>query len=177
MGKRTSVYVYQDIAGRVIYVGITDRGGKRGEEHSRSSAWWNDVASMSVLHCSSREHALAAERTLIRLLKPPNNVIHNNEDPIETDAFTIYDAVSMFKAKGRNSRVNFQVDDSTLKEQLISLDRRTMYETWLRLPVKRKVQLGCISCGEPFAGKAPAGPSCVNCYAEEKAVRARYSEG
>lgn len=69
----TSLYRMRDAAGRLLYVGITTRGGQRISQHRRSQPWWPDVARIDVDHFDSIAEAVAAEETAIRTERPAYN--------------------------------------------------------------------------------------------------------
>lgn len=73
----TSVYLYYDVNGTLIYVGITDRGVTRNREHNSRAEWWPFVASQEVEHFATRREAADRERELIRRYRPPFNKQHN----------------------------------------------------------------------------------------------------
>lgn len=75
MSDQTSVYTYYDALGHILYVGVTGRGVKRGQEHARTKEWWPLVATSTVEHFETRERALAEESYLIRYHQPPYNTI------------------------------------------------------------------------------------------------------
>lgn len=68
----TSVYLYYDKRGVLLYVGITKRNIARNDEHSVKE-WWPFVAEQKIEHHPSREVALARETMLIREHRPPFN--------------------------------------------------------------------------------------------------------
>lgn len=76
----TSVYLYFDASGVLIYVGITSRGARRQHEHNNTQEWWKYVFTQDVEHYDTRERALERERELIKLFSPPFNTIHNSLD-------------------------------------------------------------------------------------------------
>lgn len=76
-GQQTSVYLYYDEFGMLIYVGITGRGARRNFEHNATKDWWPFVARQEVEHYPTRGQALARERALIRDNAAPFNVQHN----------------------------------------------------------------------------------------------------
>lgn len=43
-----SLYRMRDARRRLLYVGITTRGGQRISQHRRSQPWWPDVAQPAV---------------------------------------------------------------------------------------------------------------------------------
>ncbi len=75
--KPTSLYLYYDVDGILIYLGITGRGMGRNREHNARAEWWPFVASQEVEHFASRAEAEAQEQRLIKLYHPPFNKQHN----------------------------------------------------------------------------------------------------
>lgn len=73
----TSVYLYYDRVGVLIYVGITGRGAIRNGEHNRGKDWWPFVQRQEVEHYGSRKEAAVREKQLIRTFRPPFNKQHN----------------------------------------------------------------------------------------------------
>lgn len=71
--QRTSVYLYRDAAGQLIYVGITCRGPRRAEEHSRWSEWFHLATSCTLEHYDTRAEAEMREDGLIKTYHPPFN--------------------------------------------------------------------------------------------------------
>jgi hypothetical protein len=75
----TSVYRYYDVAGVLIYVGITRTGVQRNREHNSDKEWWQWVASQRVDHFPSRDAAHEHEIALIQKFRPPFNKQHNHQ--------------------------------------------------------------------------------------------------
>lgn len=75
----TSVYLYFDHRGILIYVGITARGKARQIEHNQAAEWWRYVAKQEIEHYESREEAAVRESWLIRNRRPPFNNAGNCE--------------------------------------------------------------------------------------------------
>lgn len=73
----TSVYLFYDKHGLLLYVGITSRGVARQSEHNSTKEWWPYVARQEVEHYPNRRHAAERERGLIRRFRPPFNKQHN----------------------------------------------------------------------------------------------------
>lgn len=80
MNEKTSVYLYYDKLGVLLYVGITKRGPVRNDEHT-AKEWWPFVARQEIEHHDSRDVALARETMLIRQNRPPFNKQQNPEHP------------------------------------------------------------------------------------------------
>jgi excinuclease UvrABC nuclease subunit len=75
------VYFHFGHHNEILYVGTTTRGFTRQGEHARSKPWWRDVARVECLHYESASDARAVEETMIRLLRPTHNVVHNSAQP------------------------------------------------------------------------------------------------
>lgn len=73
----TSLYRYYDVAGVLIYVGITRTGIIRNRQHNDDKEWWQWVASQQVDHFPSADAAHAKEVELIQRYRPPFNKQHN----------------------------------------------------------------------------------------------------
>lgn len=73
----TSVYLYYDEFGLLLYVGITARGVKRQREHNSDKEWWPLVHRQVITHYPTRTEALEVERLTITEHRPPFNVVHN----------------------------------------------------------------------------------------------------
>lgn len=69
----TSVYLYFDAEGILIYVGITSRRSVRQAEHRADKDWWPFVARQAIEHYDSRAEAARREAWLIRVMCPPFN--------------------------------------------------------------------------------------------------------
>lgn len=77
--KPTSVYLYFDRGGVLIYVGITGRGVSRQQEHERDKPWWAYTHTQTIEHYPTRDEALAREAVLIATHCPPFNTQHNGD--------------------------------------------------------------------------------------------------
>lgn len=76
-GTPTSLYFYYDRNDLLLYVGITKRGISRNFEHNSTQEWWPFVARQEVEHHPTREGAAAAEKNLIKQMRPVFNKQHN----------------------------------------------------------------------------------------------------
>ena len=74
--RRTCVYRCYDAAERLLYVGISMSLEGRLTKHRRT-AWWPEVAEITVQWFDGREAAKAAERAAIRDEAP----LHNRARP------------------------------------------------------------------------------------------------
>jgi predicted GIY-YIG superfamily endonuclease len=98
----TSVYTYRDTNNLIIYIGITNQGPGRQEQHNKSSAWWQYVASQQVEHYDTRAEAAARERELIRLHRPPFNVVYNVDSSRLRNAYLcLFDPAAFAYASNR----------------------------------------------------------------------------
>jgi hypothetical protein len=72
-------YVYRlyDGSGRLLYVGISDRGPVRLVEHYRRKPWFIDVERVEFERYASRRESEDRERHLIRTGHPRYNIQHN----------------------------------------------------------------------------------------------------
>lgn len=77
MSTVSTLYVYRDHRGAVLYVGITDRGIQRSTEHHQQAAWWDLAASATFEHFQDRAAAVDAEAEAIRRFRPYFNAQHN----------------------------------------------------------------------------------------------------
>lgn len=73
----TSVYLYYDEVGILIYVGVTRTGILRNRQHNDDKEWWPFVSAQKIEHCQSAEIALDREKALIQKYRPPFNKQHN----------------------------------------------------------------------------------------------------
>lgn len=78
MGDPTSVYLYYDVRNVLLYVGITNRGKLRQDEHAQRAEWWKYSVSQKIEHYESRVEARARETWLIINCRPPFN---NSQNP------------------------------------------------------------------------------------------------
>lgn len=83
----TSLYLYYDSNGLLLYVGVTKRGVSRNHEHSATQEWWPFVARQEVEHFDTRREALVAEKATIQRLRPPFNKQHNPDHHLTREAY------------------------------------------------------------------------------------------
>lgn len=75
----TSVYLYRDAHGLLIYVGMTGRGMGRQVKHNRRAEWWKFATRQEIEHHPDRPAAAERELSLIREHLPPFNIVGNPE--------------------------------------------------------------------------------------------------
>lgn len=71
------LYWFYDLHGELLYIGITNSGVKRMEQHGAEKEWWMEVSRVDVEHYATREEAEEAERAAIRRYRPKFNDTHN----------------------------------------------------------------------------------------------------
>lgn len=71
------IYLLYNRLGRLLYIGVTDRGPVRLVEHYRHKSWFVEVARVDFERCASRGTAISREAHLIRTRRPLYNVQHN----------------------------------------------------------------------------------------------------
>ncbi|MGP9721613.1 GIY-YIG nuclease family protein [Corynebacterium sp. AOP40-4SA-5] len=74
------VYLALGTDGKVLYVGQSNSIFHRMAEHSNTSKWFYDTDRLVIEYEHTRERALAREKDLIKMLRPPYNIIHNNDN-------------------------------------------------------------------------------------------------
>lgn len=70
-----TLYRYFDASGRLLYVGITQRGHRRSQEHAETASWWPKVASQTLEHFDTHAEVEAAEKKAIHTEKPIYNIV------------------------------------------------------------------------------------------------------
>lgn len=75
----TSLYRFHDAHGRLLYIGITSRLGRRFYEHAKTKPWQRDAATITVQHFPTRQAAERAERIAIETEHPAHNITHNHQ--------------------------------------------------------------------------------------------------
>jgi len=71
---RTALYRHYDVAGELLYVGITADLEARTKAHKAQSAWFADVGYTKTQWLDCREHAAALERVAVQFEKPLHNL-------------------------------------------------------------------------------------------------------
>lgn len=90
----TSVYLYRDNGGLLIYVGITSKTTLRNVQHNKTKEWWKYVSSQEVEHYPTRKLALERETRLITQYSPPFNVQQNAHHAEMKAAYVLYRTVA-----------------------------------------------------------------------------------
>lgn len=160
-----SVYQYFDASGRLLYVGITNRGVRRSHEHARSKDWWPQTTGCAIEHYESRSEALSRESYLIAAYKPPFNIQGKAKDvaaPVyvpEADvigqsdkikASRIFDAIAEHKSRGEMAKAISQ---------------------WMTLDKRFKKVHGCVACRQRPG--ASGGAMCHPCWDAYRAGETR----
>lgn len=96
--EATSVYLYRDARGVLLYVGITSQGPRRQNQHAGNTEWWKYVATQDVEHYGSRHDAKVRESILIREERPPFNRQENPGWPETRHAYlTLFDRKALMR--------------------------------------------------------------------------------
>jgi predicted GIY-YIG superfamily endonuclease len=74
-GRATALYRHFAVDGRLLYVGVSLGALKRTEQHRSGSAWFADVAAITLQWFPDREAALAAEALAIKAERPEWNIV------------------------------------------------------------------------------------------------------
>lgn len=83
LGGRCALYRHFDATGVLLYVGISERPGRRTGKHAESSDWVAFAARMEAEWLDSRELAVAREKEAIRSERPVFNRAHAVGNPDE----------------------------------------------------------------------------------------------
>lgn len=70
----TYLYVFRDVEGSLLYVGITGNPVERWRRHAQRKPWWHEVARIEFDLVPKESVALERERDLIRSAAPKYNV-------------------------------------------------------------------------------------------------------
>jgi predicted GIY-YIG superfamily endonuclease len=71
-----NLYRFYDVAGKLLYVGITSNPRLRFAQHRKLKPWWNDIATREIVHYRSRAELAAAEIKAIKKERPLYNIAH-----------------------------------------------------------------------------------------------------
>jgi hypothetical protein len=93
VGSRTALYRFYGAGDQLLYVGITERLGKRWETHMRNKPWWPDVRRQTVHWHPTRAQASEAEVAAIVDEKPLYNVVHSTRHRGGVDVVTALSAL------------------------------------------------------------------------------------
>ncbi|MEV4672809.1 GIY-YIG nuclease family protein [Actinomadura sp. NPDC049382] len=71
-------YLYRlfDVAGDLLYVGVTRNPAQRWKYHARERRWWHEVAKHELTPFAERAQAEAAEKQAIKAEAPRYNTCH-----------------------------------------------------------------------------------------------------
>lgn len=81
-GDRTALYRHYDADGALLYVGVSISAAARTAQHIGGSHWGGEIAKIEVKYFSTREEALAAERSAIETERPLHNVVHGKANKV-----------------------------------------------------------------------------------------------
>jgi len=73
----TTLYRYYDSDNALLYVGISNKPGRRLQEHFKGQPWSGLIKKTDFEHFETREEAERAEIDAIKAEKPKHNVVHN----------------------------------------------------------------------------------------------------
>lgn len=77
----TQLYRHFNSKGALMYVGISMSVAQRLAQHKLNSAWFDDIANITIAHFATREQAVEAEAEAIRSERPAFNTAHNKDNP------------------------------------------------------------------------------------------------
>lgn len=77
MGHPCFVYLFYDVAGALLYAGVTNDPKRRLYQHARDKDWFGEICVAKLAPFQSETEAMSAEAILIRALRPLHNVQHN----------------------------------------------------------------------------------------------------
>ncbi len=72
--RRSAVYICSGATSRIVYIGRSDRVGKRLKAHRRKP-WWPQVTDVQIMWCCCLNIASRVESDLIYKHQPPNQTI------------------------------------------------------------------------------------------------------
>jgi predicted GIY-YIG superfamily endonuclease len=81
-----AVYRFFSAGNSLLYIGITMDPSKRWKRHASDKEWWHEVDHVKIEKQPSREAALAAETTAIRLENPRYNIQHAVPQVVHADS-------------------------------------------------------------------------------------------
>jgi predicted GIY-YIG superfamily endonuclease len=134
----TCLYRHFDENDRLLYVGISVDALSRLIQHKRS-AWWGEVATITIQRFATRDEALKAEAEAIRCERPKHNkalapykeaprIVHEHQD--ESVGITVDDLVAYFgsQAKAAEAVGLKQPSVAEWKECGVPIPRQCQYE-------------------------------------------------
>lgn len=74
------LYRMFDANGKLLYVGMTQRGLARFDSHKQDKYWWREVATITIEHYDDHKTLAAAETTAIKNEQPAHNTVHSTID-------------------------------------------------------------------------------------------------
>lgn len=107
----TDLYRHFDVAGNLLYVGISFSAINRFSQHKYGSEWSKKVSKITIEKYESREDALIAEAQAIHKEKPKFNIAGTTRPP------KVYKSVTIKERKATDLRATFAKLGITLKDQ------------------------------------------------------------
>jgi len=149
------LYRMYDIAGRLLYVGVTNGGLRRFMEHSKDKTWWREVDSIKVEHAHCTRSVIERmERDAIVAESPLYNVAHNHGIAPQTACVAVSRPLATpagsWSASGLIARVATAPDGQ--REILETLIVQQLGE---RGPLSRNMLLSAVRDGGAKIGSTP----------------------
>lgn len=112
----TDLYRIFDSEGRLLYVGISAALGERVSQHRNGKNWWwQDVATIHVVHYETRDEARAQELAAIRTELPLHNIEGAVDVVVLVLAFSDGVSTTMRVEKSRFERWRAAADDAGME--------------------------------------------------------------
>lgn len=70
-----AVYRFLNAAGVLLYVGHTEKGADRFDQHARTKPWWPEVASIAIRYFPTLAEARFEEQSVIDIEQPRHNKV------------------------------------------------------------------------------------------------------
>lgn len=99
-----TIYRHFDKEGTLLYIGTTANIFQRMLGHSRQSHWHDQIANITLEHCSSKKEAFKREAEAIFKETPLFNV--RSQDPKSIEELRYAEAEEAYNIRNRHSRAN-----------------------------------------------------------------------
>lgn len=99
-----AIYRHFDREGTLLYIGTTANLFQRMLGHSRNSHWHDQIATITLEHCSSKKEAFRLEAEAIYKESPLFNV--RSQDPKSIEELRNAEAEEAYNIRNRHSRAN-----------------------------------------------------------------------